>query len=454
MEHRGSVGALVRCVLVRCVLAWCVPACCVLAVPARSLAVPPGEPPPDSRPASTSGEVSDLRARLAASPDDVDLRLRLATVLSWGGEREAARAEALRIVAAAPRYWDAHILLARLDAWEGSYGAARQRLEAVLEQEPGNLPAASLLVDVEIWADRPAHAERLLARYLPQQQDAETLLKLARAAWLGMSTLRAYRLARRAAELDPANQQVREFLAQLPLVAVDLAQQTEVITFDRPQAAQRQTLAVTALPRARLSGTLIHELCWRFSTLDQRLALQLAGRVTRDVTLTVLGGVGYPAEVVPDRTVAIGLTAQLMQPWDFALSYTYDRLPDASTLHRARLDQGFFLPHDLRVQVTYFGGALAGSGGADDLHAAELRPSWNPQGLEVYARYAYGMELYLASPDAAHWEGFGSLRSHALGAGTIAELTDRLTLRADYGIQLRDNDSEVHSLLLAGRMWF
>jgi tetratricopeptide (TPR) repeat protein len=394
-----------------------------------------------------------LQKRLARRPDDVDTRLQLATVLSWRGDRLHSRQEAQLVIQQAPRYWDAHILLARLDAWDGHYGPARARLQQILQQLPTHQPALMLLADVETWDQHPGEAQRLLEKLLQREKSAEVYYRLARVAMLRFHTLQAYLLTRQALKLNPVNKEVLDFQKRIVLVSVDLAYQGEVSTGDEIQQAHSEILTVSALPRSFLSLVLLHELHYRYNTINNRLLLQADWRITRQITLSLMGGAGFPAQVIPEATGSFRLALPLLSRWDMAVGYIYDYLPQKSHLHRIRLDNGFKLPHDFRLEAAYIAGVLVEKD-VGDLHGLHLRAYWRPEWIEIYLQYAYGMELYYPTPYYALWNPFKRLTSHLMGFQVMGNLGQRFTLRGGYDFELRSNETKAHLFHLAGRLWF
>ena len=91
---------------------------------------------PEVARSQTDRDLQQLRDRVRAQPSDLDLRLQLATKLSWRARRGEARLHALEVIRQAAHYWDAHVLVARLDAWDKNYAAARARLQTVLRAVP------------------------------------------------------------------------------------------------------------------------------------------------------------------------------------------------------------------------------------------------------------------------------------------------------------------------------
>jgi len=396
-------------------------------------------------------QADDARRALDARPADLDARVRYAIALSWRGDWEGSRREAERVLERAPRYWDAHLLLARLDGWAGQYQRARARLQLVLKQSPSR---AALLqaVDVELWDRKPAVAQGLLDGALARDVAPEVYLRRARVALLQLHPWRAYRLVRRALELDPVNRPARELRDSITLVSADLAYQAEVMVGADIEDAHSEILTVTALPRAFVYLTLLQEFYRRFGTSNHRLSLQGDWRITPTVQLTLLGGFAAPAQVIADGTASVRIAFPLLARWDAAIGYTYDHLPLPGALHRIRLDQGFLLPMAFRLEVAYVLGILAEQE-VGTLHGVQARLYWTRGRFDAYVQYAYGMELYYPTPWASQWMLFKELHSHEVGFQVMGTF-GRWTVRGGYGATLRNNSTEVHALHLALRRGF
>jgi len=409
-----------------------------------------------ARPASAD-ELDEARAALDAHPADVDLRLRLALVLSWKGLRDESRQEAERVIQQAPEYWDAHLLLARLDGWDGKYAKSRERLQRVLKHHR-TTPALLQLVDLELWDERPAEAQKLLDGPLGYEKSAQTYWLRARVAELQLRYWRAYQLAAQALRLDPVHRLARDLRQKTVLVSTDLAYLQETVVGEQTQYSHSEILTVSVLPRAWLYVTLMHEFHYRFETLNNRLQLQGDWRITKHVQLSLAGAVGYPAEVIPDATVATHISFPILSRWDAGVGYTFDHLVYPAQLHRLRFDNGIRLARDFRLEVAYIVGVFYYAGddradwNVDDLHGVHARLYWNPGWIEIYGQYAYGMELYYPTPWAKWYFDPSQLNMHTIGFQIMGNVSRRWTLRGGYDIELRHNGTHSHLLHFAVRL--
>jgi tetratricopeptide (TPR) repeat protein len=113
-----------------------------------SLKTETSEPKPDKPLAELS--IDELKARLEVEPKNDDIKILLATKLSWQDKRKQARELALQIVDVNPEYFDAQILIARLDFWDGQHQAALERIKWVLDRSPKNEDALRLWAQIQI----------------------------------------------------------------------------------------------------------------------------------------------------------------------------------------------------------------------------------------------------------------------------------------------------------------
>ncbi|MCC6748154.1 MAG: hypothetical protein IT371_10875 [Deltaproteobacteria bacterium] len=421
--------------------------------------------------AQSDRDVAALEARLELHPEDVDLRLRLATWLSWRGERGEARRHVLRVVTQVPRYWDAQLLLARLDAWEGHYAAAKARAEQVLRAAPDSRPVLWLLLDIAIWAERPKEALRLVHGLLARERSAELYYRLALAEQQRMRGLAAYRATRRALALDPLHRGAAGLREELRLVQVDLTYELDVFPIQSDRFAHGELLSVSVLPRSFFSGVLYQELRYRFGTWNHRLLLQLDLRPLKWLTLSAVGGGAAPAEAVPRATASVQGLARLGGEYDASLRYQYDRLPWAGDLHTLRFGGGVALPRGFRAEAAYLLGMLAHCRQVDVLHALHLKGIFEHRRLRATVQYGYGSQLdrpTLRTAPTGQVDASGcptgsavnpeppllDLRSHDLGFDLYVQLVRSFGVRGGYDLQLRFNGTEAHLVHVGGRYWF
>lgn len=425
-------------------------------------------PAVDARP-PLAQEIAELEARLAESPKDVDVRLKLAFRLSWQGRRKAARGHAVRVVKAAPSYWDAHLLLARIDAWEGEYRAARGRIERVLASVPGHGEALALAADVGLWSRRLGEAEAALKALIEREPSADLYFKLARVYMERMDTLAARRYADKALSLDPDHRQARALRDGVHLVKLYATTQTEVFPALRGKARQAwgQTLVASILPASSLGVALTYDFHRRFATDNHRLGARLNLRATDSLTLTTFLR-GGKTRVVPAWSADAGALWRLSSRLSLGARYNWDKMTWPGMLHRGTVSATSQLVPSLVVRAEYFGGLMRHCGDSDLVQGTALRTDWNRGPLALGVRYAFGVEVE-RPPLPAYLAGrlgddfcLGDLgqeiegspldlvetRAHDVGGMASLELTSSTHLAVGYGIQLRFDDTEVHRVFL------
>lgn len=419
--------------------------------------------------AQIAKDLSALNALVLAHPKDVDMRLRLATMLSWEGKRDLARQHVLKVIALAPKYWDAHLLLAKLDAWDGRYNEADQRIQQVLQYLPDHKPANLILLDVAIWSKQYEKAKQILAKLLAQEQSAEIYYRLAEVENLQLHSWKAYQLSKIVLRLDPLHRRARQLRQDIQLASIDLSYEFESFPLNENNLGHGELLAISLLPRAQLSATLFHELRYRYGTINNRLLLQGDWRINSRMQLSLTGGGAMPASVVSQATGALRLTTQLATYYDTAFSYTYDRLPWAGNLHSLRFTGGALLPSQIHLEATYLLGLLGHyCSDGESIHGVELRASIERPRWQAQVSYGFGTELFqlllkpettAASTDnpcsttSGTWA-LQDLRAHTFALGLLINITRRLALHAGYGIQLRFNGDEAHFVSVGSRMGF
>ena len=420
------------------------------------------------------GSITALRSRLASHPEDVDARLRLATLLSWRGARGESRWHARQVVLRAPKYWDAHILIARLDTWDRRYTDARERLERILPHLKSPRDALLLLTDIAIWTRKPAAAERYLKALAAEERSADLLYRRAQVAHLRHRYVAAWRLAGKALALNPEHTPSRRLREDIVLARLDVAYDLEVFTALSGDArfGHATRVSVQSVPRSVVSATLTNEYQRRFGTDNFRLAIRVDWRVTSWVELAIDGGFGAPAKAVSQGTAAAHARFEVWNIVDAAASYRYDRPPWGGDLHRVRFDVGVRLPLGFHVAAAYTTGAVDRCGGAAVLHSTELRAQWVGARARTGLFYGWGMEFDKPTvPTAARrlWDDAGcptalgraqapldlvELRAHTVGGWVELAVTRQYTVRLGYDAQIRDRGGAVHGLRTAFRTSF
>lgn len=401
--------------------------------------------------------LAELERGVAADPEDVDQRLRLASALAWAGRRDDARREARAVLARAPAYLDAELLLARLDAWDARWPAARARLTRVLAAHPHDLDTRLLAVDVALWSGDLAGAERGLAAIQPTEIGAvEHWYREAQIAVGRLDSRRARALAGQILKVDPRHAGARGLRATVNRVSVESATDVEIYPRTYPsRLAFGETVSATGFPRARWSVTLIYELRRRFATDNHRVAARADWRPTDRVTL--LGFVRAGAVEVLPRFTAIGEARWDRRGWLIGGRYTYDLMPWAGDLHRAHAIAGIAPARRVRIEAEGMLGVLRGCDTSTRVWGARGRVIWHPAPWELAVTYGYGLEADRAAggadPCASPTVDLIDRAVHA-GALDVTRAFGRLSIRLGYGLERREAGDLVHLGGLAVRTWF
>lgn len=336
-------------------------------------------------------EIERLEAHLAAHPEDVDARLKLAITLSHADRLDASRKEAERVLVKAPEYWDAHLLIARLDAWAADYDAARARLDRVIARAPGNRQARRQLAKVELWAGEPARTVSILEPLLEQERSADLLVELAQAELERRHTIAAYQRVTEALSLSPEEERAKKMKETIRLVRADLRVEVENMT--GPHTGHGEVVAVTALPDNFVGFTIIEEFRRRFGTDNNRIGVTGFWRPAKPFTVTAHLAYGLPAEVVSMLTARATLSAEVYGPVDVSIGYTFDRFPTDLLLHRIRGDVGVRLLDTLSAVAAYTLGISTTADTGDTLHHGQAQLRWRPLPFLLSASYGFGRQI-------------------------------------------------------------
>lgn len=333
-----------------------------------------------------------LAGEVAAAPDDVDLRLRLAQALAWSGQYDDARREARAVLAQAPDYLDADILLARIAGWEHDWPEAAAHLDRVLAARPDHAEGRLLAADLALWSGDLA-AARLAVAALPAGaiDDVDRWYREALLAAAEHKPWRTRALTRRILAVDAGHAGARTLRADAHYLSVESASELERYPASYAQGISvGQTLTVTTFPGARWSATMIYEYARRFATNNHRLAVRGDLRLSEDWSVfgSVRAGV---VEVVPKFTAIVEARRQ-HRGWTVGGGYTYDRMPWPADLHRVQVMVGAPLTRGFRVEGHGFGGVLLACDDVVGVWGARGRVSWTGARWELGAGGGHGLE--------------------------------------------------------------
>ena len=420
-----------------------------------------GEKPSDE----LSAEILELEASLELTPENVDLRLKLAYRLSWQGRGPEARSQAEKVIEAAPEYWDAHILLARVSSWEKSYAEAREFLRPVLEAEPKNITALELLVTISMWSRDWDTAEQTLETLLRSKPKAEYHYQLAQIAMEKLDPLRARREAGRALELDPDHERAIALRRNVDLVKLYATSQMEFFPalVGENRRAFSQTLVASFLPGSSLGVALRYDFSRRFETDNHRFGARINLQATDDVIIsTALRG--GSTSVLPQWSGDIGAVHRITRDFSVGARYNIDLMTWPGTLHRGTALVTSQIDEHVLLGAQYFGGVMRHCGDSEFVQGASIKSRFSRGRWAAELRYAFGTELErpalpqflqgrlgddfclddLGQDISGSPIDLSETRAHELGASGSVQLGSATLLLAGYGIQLRFDDSEVH----------
>ncbi len=393
-------------------------------------------------------ELEDFRRAAQAAPDDLDAQLKLATRLSWKGERAEARTIAAAIVAKAPGYTEALVLLARLEGWDGDYPAALEHLRIARLVAPSDPSAIELEQDLLLWSGKLNEAKEAVLSALQKKDSVELYYRLAQIEYERLHYLAAYQAAQAALDRDPTHLRAKALKRDISLASAELYEEGEHLA--GTPFAWAQIISVTALPRSFLSLTLVEELRHRFGELNQRLGAQVDWRPTKDQTLTLFGAFGAPATQISKASVGLRFMTQILPFLDGAAQYSYDRIQLPADLHRVRLDVGVKLPAGLRAEAAYTLGVVAEGTSPHLIHGVLLRGLYEAKTWSAALHYAAGAEIFRISV----LDALDSLTSHEIGAQMSFFVLEKLQLTGGFDLQLRTNDTRVYRWHLSAKGWF
>ncbi len=348
-----------------------------------------------------------------------------ARALGQRGDRKGALELLGWHLEATPRDSDARTLQATILSWEGRYDEARADLARVLEANPGHSDALRVAVRIELWSDHPARAEELATQALERDNDAtDLLLDRSRAR----SALGKRQLARadldRVHQIDPANADVTKLTARLE-EAARLWAIGASYTFDAFSDGRSPWHEATLSgKRATPWGSVIvrgYE-AWRFDTTDTQLELETYPKIREGTYANVALAFSPVAELYPTYRLQADLYQSL--PYSFEASLGYRHLQFGSGVNIAVISVSKYLG-DWFFTVRSF--ITPGAAGASVSVAGSARRYLLDSTAYVGLRYGYGISK----------EEVRSVNDTALlGANTVgAEASIILAGRFDLGLR-------------------
>jgi tetratricopeptide (TPR) repeat protein len=347
----------------------------------------------DPTPEQLSREVTELEAKVAATPGDVDSRMALAMRLAWLGQRDDAIREAKQVLVRAPRYADAYVLLARIAAWNRKFAEARDWLGRLEKLQPLDKDALLVRADSYIWEGHPDLARPALAA-TNAPLDKEVLQRRLQIEFATRHYWDAHNLADKLLTIDPANEIARGTFEDTRRLSAGI--DITVGRFPVPVSSQQLALGVTptlvAFPRNRLSVTAEYDYDHRFATDNHRFALRGDWRPTEGWTLTGFARTGW-VSVVPRTTLYAGAQWEPRIGYYISARYAVDVMSWPGQLHRVIVGAGTMLPYHLHLDLGVSGGLFDYCGkwqtvAGYDATLQYIRPTW-----QIGVKYAHGAEL-------------------------------------------------------------
>jgi YaiO family outer membrane protein len=280
-------------------------ALCVAALAAGMQAVTAGPVAAQDVLAAARKDFSDGRAQAAiarldrhlqAAPGDVDARVLLGSIYSWGGQYDDARRELKRVLQTHPSYGDAVSALANVEIWSGNAGAAVETARTALERDDSR-------IDLQLVLARALHARG--------------------------ESREARRIVHRVLGRAPDNAAARELRRTLGIERLwEITTGYAYDRFDDGRAGWRET--AVSVKRDTPAGAVFARLSHaaRFGLDDDQLEIEMYPRLGTGRYAYVSVGVSPDAILYPERRFAADIYQSL--PRGFEATVGYRRLAFAS----------------------------------------------------------------------------------------------------------------------------
>ncbi len=149
-------------------------------------------------------------------PDDNDLKIQFAQVLSWSGNLDSALAVYREVLSSEPNSFDALLGYATVSSWKGEYEISLKLLKGLLFQHPSNVEVLVAAARVSFWVGDLANAVKYASRIIEldhSQKDA--LLILAQAYEKDLNFKSSSEYVERLLRLDPDNETAKRLSSAL-----------------------------------------------------------------------------------------------------------------------------------------------------------------------------------------------------------------------------------------------
>ncbi len=354
---------------------------------------------------STDIELQTLWADVAGEPDNVDARLKFALYLSRTDDYlDEAEKQAEMVIAKTPAYWDAYLLLARIAGRKKQFDKALRLVQIPIRNDPKNLEARLLKVDLFLWNEKQTEAEKELHSLILEFPDVAVLYsKLAEIDFAKKKYLSAYRNAKKAQTIDPANERSKALVRDIEYVTVYATHEFEYYGFPLEEAQKDRfgyglNLVGRVFRTSDFSAALIETSRFRFQTVNNQVGLEVNIRPMRLLDLTLRGLLGAPARVIPKGSLFFSARAEFWKRMDIAPSYALDILawPDEkpALLHRPSLTAGLNIDSHFNVSAGYTMGLLQFCGRTPTvIHSGNAMLSVRDERVSVQSFYSFGQEI-------------------------------------------------------------
>lgn len=399
--------------------------------------------------AADEATATSLAARLTAHPEDLELRLALASALFRLGRLEEALAEYEDALRRDPRDREAGLSCARAMLRLDRPEEARARVERLLVDHPQSAEAHGLRGAVQLRLGLPAEGEPSFARAVELDRwNPDYRLGIARCRWAQADLAGARASCAEALALDARNREVQELLARIDSTPApgDFRLWTgfrfDHLSGDRDDWTQ-ETVHLGWRAREDLVLGMGADAYHRFGEDDVQVAADCAWRISEPWTWSTTLVYGPDVEVVARGVIDTEIARRMGPSTTAFLRWRHSSFPDDIRVDLFSPGVEFTCGSDCSLTARYFLVDESETGRGD---GGSLRLAIAPEGrVGASLGVSYGTETFLTNTPNPATRDSDVL---TLAAGLKWRATERVHLRLDYDYENHESAYEKHGLAL------
>lgn len=374
------------------------------------------------------------REALALSPGNADILVALGLVAGYQQKFDEAEAFFRATLERAPDYLDARLGLVRLALWRGDLVGARALVDAMAAEHPDNADVQVLAARISMQEGDARAAEEQFLFILERQPDNSEALVGLGDAQRARGDDRAARISYgKALVLEPASADIQQRLNQPPPTKwrADIGTEVSDLTGGRPPWTDNAfALSYALQPQTVIAGRT--RMATRYDETDVQIEARIDHAFSQDFSAYGLVAGTPDADFLARFSVGGGASWRAYAPAGprgpllLTLDGRHDVFADTSVTTISPAAQYFFFDERLGLQVRW-------------IHSVNDEGT-SVNGYAIRADFVATdrLRLFAGYSDAPEISEGTLIETKTVFTGTSLDLSDRLTLRANYAREDRE----------------